>query len=141
MRTAQELSWNDSLMADFRAHGGQITQGPMTGSPLMILTTIGATSGQPRAAIVSYSRDGEHYVVVGSNRGLEEHPAWFANLRKNPQVTVEVGAEKFQARARVTEGADRRRLMDARIAAMPQFGEYEKKTKRELPVVVLERVK
>jgi deazaflavin-dependent oxidoreductase (nitroreductase family) len=79
-------------------------------------------------------------VVVGSNAGRDEQPTWLANITRNPVVTVEVGTEKFQARSRITEGTERRRLLDARIAAVPMFGEYEKKTSRQLPVIVLERI-
>jgi proline iminopeptidase len=79
-------------------------------------------------------------VIVGSNFGLPEPPEWVANVAKNPIVIIEVGKEKFQARARVTDGAERRRLLDVRIAAVPIFGDYERKSGRELPVVVLERI-
>lgn len=135
-----ENNWSDSMIADFRAHGGQITDGRLAGASLLIMTTTGAKTGLPRPALVGYDRDGDCYVVVGSNAGRDEQPTWLANITKNPVVTVEVGTEKFQARTRITEGAERRRLLDARIAAVPMFGEYEKKTARQLPVIVLERI-
>jgi deazaflavin-dependent oxidoreductase (nitroreductase family) len=78
--------------------------------------------------------------VVGSNFGRATQPTWLANIRKNPIVTVEVGTETFRARTRITQGAERRRLLDARIAAVPIFGDYERKANRELPVVILERI-
>jgi deazaflavin-dependent oxidoreductase (nitroreductase family) len=135
-----ENSWNDGIVADFRAHGGQITEGPLKGSSMLLMTSTGAKSGLPRLAPVAYHKDGGCYVVVGSNSGRDEQPLWLANIQKNPAVSVEVGTEKFQGRARVTQGAERRRLLDERIAAIPQFGRYEQMTKRELPVLVIERV-
>jgi deazaflavin-dependent oxidoreductase (nitroreductase family) len=133
-------SWNETILADFRAHAGQITDGRLKGASLLLLTTTGAKSGQPRTAFLGYHLDGGRYIVVGSNQGRDEHPAWLENVRKNPMVTVEVGTETFRARATITEGAERRRLLDARIAAVPQFGVYQGMTKRELPVVALERI-
>ena len=104
------------------------------------MTSIGAKSGLPRTTPVGYRRDGERYVIVGSNSGRAEHPAWLANILANPIVSLEVGQETLRARARVTKGAERRRLLDAYIAAIPIFGDYERKAARELPVVVLERI-
>jgi deazaflavin-dependent oxidoreductase (nitroreductase family) len=135
-----ENSWNDGIMADFHAHSGQITEGRLAGARLLLMTTTGAKTGLPRTAPVGYHLDGARYVVVGSNSGRDTQPAWLANVAKNPIVTVEVGTEKFQARATITSGAERRRLLDERIAAIPQFGVYETMTKRELPVLVLERI-
>ena len=133
-------NWNETIIADFRANGGQITVGRLAGASMLLMTTTGAKTGEPRTAPVGYHREGDSYIVVGSNAGRDEQPAWLANIRKNPLVTVEVGTDKFQARARITEGAERRRLLDDRIAAVPMFGEYEKKTGRELPVLALDRV-
>ena len=84
--------------------------------------------------------DGGRFIVVGSNQGRDLHPFWLENVRKNPIVTVELGTEEFQARATITGGAERRRLLDDRIAAVPQFGVYQEMTRRELPVVALERL-
>jgi deazaflavin-dependent oxidoreductase (nitroreductase family) len=140
MPDARENDWNSSIEADFRAHGGQITEGPLKGASLLLLTSTGARSGLPRLAPVGYHLDSGRYIVVGSNSGRDEQPSWLANVVKDPVVTVEVGAEKFRARAWIAEGAERRRLLDDRIAAIPQFGAYEKMTKRELPVLILERI-
>lgn len=139
-KTPEETAWNDALVADFRAHDGQITQGRLAGAMMLIMTSTGAKTGLPRTVPLGYHRDGESYVVVGSNSGRDEQPEWLANLKKNPIATVEVGTETFQARARVTGESERRRLLDARIAAVPIFGDYERKAKRELPVIVLERI-
>jgi deazaflavin-dependent oxidoreductase (nitroreductase family) len=131
-------TYNNPMIEDFRAHGGEITQGRLAGASLLIMTTTGARTGQPRLALLGYDRDGESYVVVGSNQGRDTQPAWLANIRNNPIVALEVGTEQFMGRARITEGAERRRLLDARIARVPQFGVYEQSTKRELPVIVID---
>ena len=107
---------------------------------MLIMTSTGAKTRLQRTVPLGYHRDGESYVLVGSNFGRHEQPAWLANLTKNPIVTVEVGTETFQARATVTGGSERRRLLDARIAAIPIFGDYERKAERELPVIILERI-
>ena len=139
-KTPGETTWNDAVVADFRAHDGRITQRRLAGATMLIMTSTGAKTGLPRTVPLGYHRDGESYILVGSNNGRDEQPEWLANLRKNPIVTVEVGTETFQARATVTGGSERRRLLDARIAAVPIFGDYERKAKRELPVIVLERI-
>ena len=133
-------TWYESILADFRAHAGQITEGRLKGASLLLLTTTGAKTGRPRTAFLGYHLDGGRYIVVGSNQGRDEHPAWLENVRRNPIVTAEVGTETFRARATIAEGAVRRRLLDARIAAVPQFGVYEGMTNRELPVVALQRM-
>jgi len=129
-----------ALITDFRANGGEVTSGPFAGRPILLLTTKGAKSGQPRLAPVVYSRDGDHYVVVASKGGSPTHRAWYHNLLANPVVTVEVGGETFEARARVTERAERDRLFEQRAATNPNFAEYQRRTTRVIPVVVLERL-
>ena len=135
-----EIAWNTAMINDFREHGGRITQGPLAGANLLLLTTIGARSGDAKTSPVGYTRDAERYVIVGSNSGGPTNSAWLYNLKANPIVTIEVGEETFQARATVTKGAERRRLLDAHIAKIPAFGQYEQMTGRELPVITLERV-
>ncbi|MDR3545141.1 MAG: nitroreductase family deazaflavin-dependent oxidoreductase [Candidatus Limnocylindrales bacterium] len=129
-----------ALITDFRANGGHVTSGPFAGRPVLLLTTKGAKSGQPRLAPLVYSRDGDGYVIVASKGGAPTHPAWYYNLLVHPHVTVEVGSETFEARARVTEGAERDRLFAERAAASPNFAEYQRRTARVIPVVVLERL-
>ena len=137
MPTTQEvLGWNEMVMADVRANDGKVTQGPMAGAELLILTTIGAKSGLPRSRPLAFIRDGDAYVIVGSNGGQELPPSWLENIQKDPAVTVEVGGKTLTATAEVTEGDERRRLFDAVSAVMPGFAEYEKSiTSREIPVV------
>ena len=131
---------DQAIITDFRANGGQVTSGPFAGRPVLLLTTTGAQSGQPRLAPVVYSRDGDRYVILASKGGSPTHPAWYHNLVAKPVVTVEVGGETFEATARVTEGMERDRLFAQRAATNPNFAEYQKKTTRVIPVVVLERL-
>jgi len=125
-----------NLIADIRANG-RPTSGYFVERPVMVLTTTGAKTGEPRTAVVSFSRDGDDYIVVGSKSGEPDDPAWFANLRANPVVTVEADGKTFQARATVTEGADRDALWDRHVAEHPQFAEYPSKTGRIIPIARL----
>lgn len=133
------MSFNDDLIADFRAHGGKASGGPFLGRPLLLLTTIGAKSGESRTVPLVYTRDGDRYVIIASKGGAPTHPAWYHNLLAHPTVTLEVGEETFQADASVAEGAERRKLYDAQAAMMPAFADYELKTTRVIPVIKLTR--
>ena len=128
--------WTKNLIADIRANG-RPTSGFFEGRPVLVLTTTGAKSDQPRTAVVSFSRDGDNYVVVGSKSGEPEDPAWFMNLVASPVVTVETDRKSFQARATVAEGADRDALWDGHVAEHPQFAEYPAKTDRVIPIARL----
>jgi len=131
--------FNERVIEDFRRHDGQITTGPFSGRSLLLLTTRGAKSGQERTNPLAYTRDGDRIFVIASKGGAPTNPDWYRNLRANPRVTVEVGPERFEANARVAKGAERRRLYDLQASRMPGFKEYEKRTSREIPVIVLER--
>jgi len=131
--------FNQSVIEDFRAHHGQVTRGPFTGRSLLLLTTRGRKTGTERTNPLAYTRDGDHYVVVASKGGAPANPDWYRNLRAQPSVTVEVGPERFQARAAIAKGGERPRLYDAHSARMPAFKDYERRTRREIPVIVLER--
>ena len=128
--------WTKNMMADIRANG-RPTSGYFEGKQVMVLTTTGAKTGQKREAIVSFSRDGDDYVVVGSKSGEPEDPAWFKNLVANPVVTIETDRQTFQARAAVAQGADRDTLWDRHVAEHPQFAEYPSKTDRIIPIARL----
>ena len=135
------MAFNDDLIAQLRKNGGVITEGPFTGRDLLVLTTTGASSGHPRSHPLAYTRDGDKYLVIASMGGAPTHPAWYHNLRKHPEVTVEVGPEKFRAKATAfARGPERRRLYDQHAAINPGFKEYEQKTTREIPAVLLERL-
>ena len=127
------------MIDDFRRHKGQITKGPFAGRSLLLLTTRGAKTGHERTNPLAYTRDGDRIFVIASKGGAPTNPDWYRNLRANPRVTVEIGPERFEANATVAKGAERRRLYDLQAARMPAFKDYETKTTREIPVVVLER--
>ena len=137
---AAMIAFNQSLIDDFRANRGQATTGPFAGRQLMLLTTIGAKSGETRVSPLAYSRDGDHVVIVASKGGSDSHPAWYLNLVANPVVTVEVGPERYRARAHVAQGAERERLYAQHAELFPNFRDYARKTSRVIPVIVLERL-
>ena len=132
--------WNQAIIAEFRANGGKVG-GQFAGAPLLLLTTTGAKSGQQRTTPLVHTRDGDKYVIIASKAGAPSHPAWYHNLRKNPEVTLEVGTETFQAKATVVTGEERDRLYRRHAEQFPGFAEYEAKTTRTIPVVALERVR
>ena len=133
-----QTDFNRQIIEEFRANGGETT-GPFKGRPLLLLTTTGAKSGEKHTTPLVYSKDGDRVVVIASMGGAPKNPLWFVNLRANPDVTLEIGAEKFEATASVAESPERERLYAAQAAAMPAFAEYEQKTTRQIPVVVLTR--
>ena len=120
-------AFTKALKADIREHG-KVTSGPMAGRPLMVLTTTGAKTGQARESVVTFTRDGDAYVVCGSNSGTPEDPFWFGNLVANPTVTVEAEGRKVEARADIAQGADRDRLWEHHVAERPEFADYPAKS-------------
>ena len=126
------------MMEDIRTNG-EVTHGPMKGQPLMLLTTTGAKSGLPRTSIVTYSRDGDRFVIAASKGGAPSNPGWYHNLMANPQVTIETGGETFAATATVVNGDRRDELWDQHAEQLPWFKEYPTKTTRVIPVIVLDR--
>ena len=133
--------WNDfnrGVIEEFRSNGGQVG-GQFAGAPMILVTHRGAKSGTEYTTPLVYTTDGDRYVIIASKGGAPEDPQWFRNLVANPDVTVEVGTERFAARARVAEGDERDRLYRAQADLMPNFDEYAKATSRTIPVVVLER--
>jgi deazaflavin-dependent oxidoreductase (nitroreductase family) len=138
MPTDEEfLAYNQGIIKSFRENGGVVAQIPF---PIVLLTTTGARTGKRITTPVGFGVDGDRVYVVGSKAGGPSHPSWFHNLRANPSVTVELGGESYQARAVITQGAERIRLYGLIAAQVPAFGEYEKTTDRTFPVVVLEGV-
>jgi len=138
MTTVDYNAFTRQLMADIREHG-RPTSGPMAGRPLMILTTTGAKSGEKRSAVVTYTRDGDRYVIAASKGGAPTNPSWYYNLVADPRVTVEADKERFEATATVTEGKERQRLWDQHAAERTEFQDYPQKTSRVIPVIALER--
>jgi deazaflavin-dependent oxidoreductase (nitroreductase family) len=129
-----------ALIADMRANHGEVTSGPMAGRPLLLLTTIGARTGQPRQAILTYTKDGDRIVVAATKSGAPTNPDWYHNLLANPIVDVEAGGEAFKARATVQDGGEHDRLWDNHVAARPEFADYPEKSGRVIPVITLERI-
>ena len=134
-----EKTFNEKIIDEFRANEGRVGP-PFEGTPMVLLTTVGAKSGKERVSPLVYTRDGDHLVIIASAAGADTHPAWFHNLVANPEVTLEVGTEKYQARASVPGEPERTRLYDQQAALMPGFKAYQEKTSRIIPVVVLERL-
>jgi deazaflavin-dependent oxidoreductase (nitroreductase family) len=123
----------------YRETGGEVGH-VWNGVPTLLLTTTGRTSGEQRTAPLIYGEDGGAYVVVASKGGAPRHPAWYLNLSAEPAVVVQVGADRFPARARTASADERARLWPLMTSIWPAYDEYQAKTDREIPVVVLERV-
>ena len=136
----QMAEFNKKVIEEFRANGGKVG-GPFAGAPMLLLTHKGARSGKSYTTPLVYSKDGGRIVIVASKAGAPNNPAWYHNLAAHPEVTVEIGTEQFKAKAAVTKGEERERLFNAQAAQMPVFNEYRSKTRRQIPVIVLERVK
>jgi deazaflavin-dependent oxidoreductase (nitroreductase family) len=131
------INYNQQVIDTFRANKG-VTPGP---NRLILLTTTGAKSGKPFTTPIAYSTDGDRLVIAASKGGAPTNPDWYHNLVANPTVTVEVGAETFQARAVVViNEAERQRLYARHAELMPGFAEYTTKTDRKIPVILLERL-
>jgi deazaflavin-dependent oxidoreductase (nitroreductase family) len=129
--------WNSKIISEFRANGGKVG-GMFEGGRLLLLHTKGARTGAERVNPVAYLVDGDALVVFASKAGAPTNPDWFHNLRAHPRVSVEVGTEKREVVARVAEGEERHRLWEAQKRDNPGFAEYEAKTDRQIPVVVLD---
>lgn len=139
VRPDMSENFNDKIVQEFRANDGKVG-GPFDGTPLLVLTTTGAKSGQPRTSPLVYQTDGERLLIFGSNGGGDTHPAWIHNLRAVPKAKVEVDTDAFDVVATELTGPERDRLYAELVAKIPGFGDYEKNTDRVIPVVALERV-
>jgi deazaflavin-dependent oxidoreductase (nitroreductase family) len=137
MATSNAKTFEDVLIADMRAHGGAVTSGPLAGHPLLIMTSTGARSGQPRLAILTYSLDAGDYVVAGTAGGSPTTPSWVHNLERHPRVEIEVNTQRQSATARIVDGAERDRLWQQHVAALPWFAEYPAKSGRVIPMIRL----
>lgn len=130
--------WNTTVIQEFRANGGKVGGG-FEGAPLLLLHTTGAKSGQERVNPVMYRRVGDHIAVFASKAGAPTNPDWYHNLLANPSVVAEIGTETIPFTARVATGDERDQIWTAHKADNPGFAEYETKTTRQIPVVILER--
>jgi deazaflavin-dependent oxidoreductase (nitroreductase family) len=129
---------NRQVIEEFRANGGKVG-GIWEGTPLLLLTTIGAKSGERRITPMGYLPDGDRLIVIASNGGAPTHPDWYHNLVAHPEVTVEAGTETCDAIAVVTEDSERDRLWTKAVEWYPSLAEYQAKTTRQIPVIALSR--
>jgi deazaflavin-dependent oxidoreductase (nitroreductase family) len=127
------------VIREFRANQGKVG-GMFENMPVLLMTMTGAKTGRTLTRPVCYTRDGDTIVIIASYGGAPHNPPWYHNLVANPLITVEVGPEKFKAKAVVTSGKERQRLFDQMAKQMSFFADYQKKTKRQIPVLVLNRV-
>jgi deazaflavin-dependent oxidoreductase (nitroreductase family) len=109
------------------------------GTQTLLLTTVGRRSGEERTAPLIYAPAGDAYAVVASKGGSDEPPAWYVNLSANPEVEVQVLGDRFKARARTASAEEKARLWPTMVAEWPSYDEYQRKTEREIPIVLLER--
>lgn len=130
--------WNDKIIEEFRSHDGQVG-GHFQGAPLLLLHSTGAKSGAERVNPMMYRQVGDTWAVFASKAGADTNPDWYHNLRANPRASIEVGTETIGVSARVTEGAERQEIWDAQKAEYSGFADYEAKTSRQIPVVILSR--
>lgn len=128
--------FNANVIAEFRANQGRVG-GPFEGGTLLLLHHVGARTGQNRINPLMYNRDGDRYVVFASKAGAPSNPAWFHNLKANPNTTIEVGTDTIDVVASEASGEERDRLYAAQAERSPQFAEYQNKTDRVIPVVLL----
>ena len=128
--------FNAQIIEEFRANQG-VVGGPFEGATLLLLHHVGARSGKDRINPLVYNRDGDRYVVFASKAGAPTNPDWYHNLKANPNVTIEVGTDTIDVVASEASGDERDRLFRAQVQRSPQFGEYESKTDRVIPVVLL----
>jgi deazaflavin-dependent oxidoreductase (nitroreductase family) len=135
---ADREDWNAKIIEEFRANEGRVG-GPFEGAPLLLLSTTGRRSGTIRVNPLMYLPDGDRLVVFASKGGAPTDPDWYRNIVASPDVSVEVGTERFPVRATVATGEERDRLFGEQAKRYPQFAEYEANTERTIPVIVLER--
>lgn len=134
--------WNDQIIAEFRANEGRVG-GPFEGAPLLLLHSTGARSGQERVHPMMYQAVGGGWAVFASKAGAPDNPAWFHNLRAHPEASIEIGdgseVETVSVTARVLDEAERAPVWETQKERYPGFADYEAKTDRVIPVVLLER--
>ena len=130
--------FNKRIIEEFRANGG-VVGGHFDGMNLLLVHTTGAKSGLERINPVAQIMDGDRYVIIASKGGAPTNPDWYYNIKANPEVTIEVGTQKFPALAAITEEPERSELFEKMASQYPGFEDYKEKTKRVIPVVSLTR--
>ena len=131
--------FNKSIVDEFRANDGKVG-GQFAGANLLLLTTTGAKSGQPRLAPSAYFTIDGKLIIIGSKAGADTNPDWVHNLRANPAAHIEVGSDAYDVTSRELSKAERDGLFDKIVAAAPGFGEYQSKTSRVIPLFELQRI-
>jgi deazaflavin-dependent oxidoreductase (nitroreductase family) len=134
-----ETLFGEEHVQRYRETGGEVGHRWKRGSKILLLTTKGRKSGEPRTKPLIYEEDGDRYVIVASKGGAPAHPDWYLNLQKDPNVELQLLDQVFPARARTAEGEERERLWKLANQQWPDYDSYQTKTDREIPVVVLER--
>ena len=130
---------NSAVIEEFRANGGKVG-GYFEGMPIVLVHHTGAKTGTARVNPVAYVRVGDGYAVFASKAGAPKHPHWYHNLLAHPRTKIETGDQELEVRAREAKGEERDRIYAEMVELRPQFGEYQQKTDRVIPVVVLEPV-
>lgn len=130
--------WNRKIIEEFRANGGKVGP-PFEGAPLLLLHSTGAKTGRTRVNPMMYQAVGESLAVFASKGGAPSSPDWYHNLLATPRAAVEVGTETFPVIARVAEGEEREGIWRLQKGRFPLFADYERRTARQIPVVILER--
>jgi deazaflavin-dependent oxidoreductase (nitroreductase family) len=128
--------FNTQVINEFRENNGKVS-GMFASMPLLLLHHVGAKSGTNRVSPVAYLEDGGRYAIFASKAGAPENPAWYLNLLAHPETKIEIGGETIEVVAQEAQGEERDRIYAEQASRTPQFGEYEKKTTRRIPVVLL----
>jgi deazaflavin-dependent oxidoreductase (nitroreductase family) len=123
----------------YRVTGGRIGARGVGGMQMLLLTTTGRKSGQARTTPLLFVPDDERAIVIASNAGDDRDPAWWLNLKEWPEAVVQIGRDRFMARARQAEGAEAKALFEKLVSSHANFANYRKRTTRDIPIVVLER--
>jgi deazaflavin-dependent oxidoreductase (nitroreductase family) len=133
---ADANDWNDKIIAEFRANDGKVG-GPFEGAPVLLLHTTGAKSGQERVHPMMYQQVGDSVAVFASKGGAPTNPDWYHNLVAHPGVQAEIGTQTLPFTARVAAGDEREQIWSKQKVDYPGFAEYEEKTTRQIPVIIL----
>jgi deazaflavin-dependent oxidoreductase (nitroreductase family) len=126
--------WNAGIITEFRKNHGKVG-GMFEGSPLLLISHTGRRTRKIRINPVMYLKDGDRYLVFGSKGGADTHPDWYHNLKAHPDVQIEVGDQKIDVKAEEIKGAERDKLYAKQASLYPQFAQYQKKTKRIIPII------
>ena len=135
--SVDRAAFEEQVINDMREHGGVISSGPMAGARLLVLTTTGAKSGQPRRVLLFFSKDGTDYIIAGTASGSTQDPAWLHNLEADPNPSVEVDGRQFEASATIADAPERDRLWQQHLVAAPQLADHAEKAGRTIPMVRL----